>query len=172
MNQQKQKKLVLVDGRSYLIRAYHGQPQLSSPTGHPTGAIYGVLNIRTCKFTFARAGHNSLLQITANGTSKLITPGGIGLGLDPGAVFGETLIEKTIALKKGDTLLLYTDGITEWMNDQQEIFGEDRLLEIVRLNGSFCAGELREKIFEEVRSFSNGAKHHDDLTMVVMQMES
>ena len=134
--------------------------------------IYGVLNIRTCKFTFARAGHNSLLQITANGTSKLITPGGIGLGLDPGTAFGETLIEKTIALRKGDTLLLYTDGITEWMNDQQEIFGEDRLLEIVRLNGSFCPGELRKKIFEEVRSFSNGAKHHDDLTMVVMQMES
>ncbi len=45
MNQEKQKKLVLVDGSSYLFRAYHGLPQLSSPTGHPTGAIYGVLNM-------------------------------------------------------------------------------------------------------------------------------
>jgi len=45
MNQEKQKKLVLVDGSSYLFRAYHGLPQLTSPRGHPTGAIYGVLNM-------------------------------------------------------------------------------------------------------------------------------
>ncbi len=45
MNQEKQKKLVLVDGSSYLFRAYHGLPKLSSPSGHPTGAIYGVLNM-------------------------------------------------------------------------------------------------------------------------------
>jgi DNA polymerase-1 len=45
MNQQKQKKLVLVDGSSYLFRAYHGLPKLESPTRHPTGAIYGVLNM-------------------------------------------------------------------------------------------------------------------------------
>jgi DNA polymerase-1 len=45
MNQEKQKKLVLVDGSSYLFRAYHGLPQLKSPSGHPTGAIYGVLNM-------------------------------------------------------------------------------------------------------------------------------
>jgi DNA polymerase-1 len=45
MNQEKQKKLVLVDGSSYLFRAFHGLPQLTSPSGHPTGAIYGVLNM-------------------------------------------------------------------------------------------------------------------------------
>ena len=45
MNQENQKKLVLVDGSSYLFRAYHGLPQLTSPSGHPTGAIYGVLNM-------------------------------------------------------------------------------------------------------------------------------
>jgi DNA polymerase-1 len=45
MNQEKQKKLVLVDGSSYLFRAYHGLPKLESPSRHPTGAIYGVLNM-------------------------------------------------------------------------------------------------------------------------------
>ncbi len=45
MNRENQKKLVLVDGSSYLFRAYHGLPQLTSPGGHPTGAIYGVLNM-------------------------------------------------------------------------------------------------------------------------------
>ena len=45
MNQEKQKKLVLVDGSSYLFRAFHGLPPLTSPSGHPTGAIYGVLNM-------------------------------------------------------------------------------------------------------------------------------
>ena len=45
MNQEKQKKLVLVDGSSYLFRAYHGLPKLESPARHPTGAIYGVLNM-------------------------------------------------------------------------------------------------------------------------------
>ncbi len=45
MNQEKQKELLLVDGSSYLFRAYHGLPQLTSPSRHPTGAIYGVLNM-------------------------------------------------------------------------------------------------------------------------------
>lgn len=45
MNQEKEKKLVLVDGSSYLFRAYHGLPPLTSPSGHPSGAIYGVLNM-------------------------------------------------------------------------------------------------------------------------------
>ncbi|MFT5220098.1 MAG: DNA polymerase-1 [Gammaproteobacteria bacterium] len=45
MSQEKRKKLVLVDGSSYLFRAFHGLPQLTSPGGHPTGAIYGVLNM-------------------------------------------------------------------------------------------------------------------------------
>lgn len=131
--------------------------------------IYGVLNVKRRNFVFARAGHNSLLQLTANGASKFITPAGIGLGLDAGELFEESLVEQTIRLEKSDTILLYTDGITEAMNDKREMFGEERLLGIVSSNGSLTAVELKERIFNEIESFGNGAKQHDDLTLVILR---
>ncbi|MFQ5753993.1 MAG: PP2C family protein-serine/threonine phosphatase [bacterium] len=130
--------------------------------------IYGVLNVKTRQFTFVRAGHNSLLHITAQDQCKLFTPRGIGLGLDSGQIFDQSLEESVLAMNKGETLLLFTDGITESMNKNREEFGEERLLDTIRRNGTINAISLREKIYREVESFVEGAQQHDDLTMVVV----
>ncbi|MFQ5677385.1 MAG: PP2C family protein-serine/threonine phosphatase, partial [bacterium] len=131
--------------------------------------IYGVLHVKARTFTFARAGHNSLLRKPWERSCEFLTPPGIGLGLDPGKEFEESLSEETIALDNGDTLVLYTDGITESMDEKHELFGEERLLDIIQKAGFVSPVELKETIFNNIRSFSDGAYQHDDLTMVILQ---
>ena len=133
--------------------------------------IYGVLDLDSKRFTFARAGHNSLLHSVVDGRCKFITPLGIGLGLESGDVFDKTLEEEVLPLNAGDTVLLFTDGITEAMNSQKEMFGEERLLEVVRSNGVYDAVNLRKRILKAVETFVDGAHQHDDLTMVVIQCQ-
>ncbi len=134
--------------------------------------IYGVLDLSSRSFVFARAGHNSLLHIEAGGSCQFITPLGIGLGLEQGNIFEKTLEEMTLGLNPGDKLVFYTDGITEAMNPEKEMFGEERLLEVVRSNGNYDAVKLRKSILKALNKFVNGAHQHDDLTMVVVQCQS
>ena len=131
--------------------------------------IYGVLDARSKEFTFARAGHSPLLHMTASGRFEMTTPSGIGLGLESGVLFDQTLKEIVLPLNIGDTLVLFTDGITDAMNAGKEIFSEERLLKAAQSNGSCDAVGLCERIFESVEDFVNGAPQHDDLTLVVMQ---
>ncbi len=134
--------------------------------------IYGVLDTRHRIFRFARAGHDALMHITAERKCHCYTPPGIGIGLDSGKLFDQTLKEQEIALKKGDSLLLFTDGITEAMNGSMEAFGEERLVDIVCSNGLYDAAQLRQHIVAKVEAYVDGAEQHDDLTMVVVHCES
>ena len=71
-------------------------------------------------------------------------------------------------LASGDTVVFYTDGIVEAMNDQEEIFGFDRLLEVVRGARSMTADSLLKEIMDRVNEFAGGAPQHDDLTVIVL----
>lgn len=134
--------------------------------------IYGILDANTHTFTWARAGHDSLLHLGGKGRQALLTPGGLGLGLDSGKKFEDTLEEKELKLSKGDFILMFTDGITEARNHEHDEFGETRLLRLSNGTGMTSAKCLREKIFTEIASFQNGAQQHDDLTMVVIHCEA
>ncbi len=133
--------------------------------------IYGLLDTRTHKFLWSRAGHDCLLHMS-NGSCELLKPSGIGLGLDSGEKFDETLEEFELQISKGDFLLLFTDGITEARNSKKEEFGESRLLDLLKKYGTSSAQCLRDRIFSEVDNFQNGAVQHDDLTMVVIHCEN
>ncbi len=133
--------------------------------------LYGVVDPSRGRFTFARAGHNPLMHLSARGSCRLITPAGIGLGLDSGTVFERTVEEVDLDLRPGDTFVMYTDGLTEAMNADLEQFGEDRLQQAVQSEAAPCTDvvELRERILGAVESFVDGARQHDDLTMVLVQ---
>ncbi|RMD90364.1 MAG: HAMP domain-containing protein [Calditrichaeota bacterium] len=133
--------------------------------------IYGVLDNKSHTFTFVRAGHDALLHITAKNRCSLYTPSGIGLGLVKNEKFDESLEEMVVELNAGDTMVLFTDGITEAMNNTREEFGEHRLLKLVQSNHEHSAVALRHRIIEEIDSFVDGARQHDDLTMVIVHHE-
>lgn len=132
---------------------------------------YGILDANKHTFTWSRAGHDSLLHFSRKMPCKLLTPAGIGLGLDRGRKFEQTLEENELRIAKGDFILLFTDGITEARNHKSEEFGETRLVKLTNGDGIASAKRVREKIFTEIDSFQNGAQQHDDLTMVVIHCE-
>jgi len=132
-----------------------------------TTMIYGLVDHDAEKFIFARAGHNSLLRLRATGEHEFLTPGGIGLGLTSGELFNEKIEEVEINLNCGDTVLLYTDGITEAMNKNRELYGDERLIEIINLNSNFGPETLRNNILSSVKEFESGVEQYDDITMVL-----
>ena len=67
--------------------------------------------------------------------------------------------------------MLYTDGITEAMNADSDLFGDSRLSRIVEEHGHLDSGELRERILREIEAFVGDADQHDDMTMILMKVE-
>ena len=135
--------------------------------------VYAVIDVKNKKMTYARAGHNPILQLSANGVrprAQVLAPDGMGLALDRGSQFEKILEEESIPLVSGDLFLFFTDGVTEAMNDRSELFGDDRLRGILEENAELPMEELREKVVDEVFNFAGGAVQHDDMTMVLVKV--
>ena len=135
--------------------------------------VYAIIDVEQKKMTYARAGHNPILQISANGAhprAQVLAPDGMGLALDRGSQFERILEEESIPLVQGDLFLFFTDGLTEAMNDRSELFGDDRLRGIMEDNADLSMEELREKMVDEVFNFAGGAVQHDDMTMVLVKV--
>ena len=95
----------------------------------------------------------------------------LGLQLDEGRTFSRLLEEVTLPLGRGDVFLLYTDGISEAMNDGGECFGDTRLAELVRQHADLPSDELRERILRDIGTFAGEAAQQDDMTMVLLRVE-
>ena len=140
---------------------------------------YAVLDRQHMTMTYCRAGHTPLIYLPGPSSPaekgvRALTPDGMVVGLRiPGASekFDELLEEERIDLSVGDVIVLYTDGITEAMNPQSDLFGENRLGRIVEEHGHLASGELRERILREIESFVGGADQHDDMTMILLKVE-
>ena len=138
---------------------------------------YGVLDLAAGTLTFARAGHTPLMYLPAGAAAEdvqVLAPSGLVVGLRiPGAMekFADLLEEQQIPLRRGDMFIFYTDGISEAMNGESELFGESRLSRLLGEHGHLDAGELRERILREIESFVGTADQHDDMTMILMKIE-
>jgi sigma-B regulation protein RsbU (phosphoserine phosphatase) len=139
---------------------------------------YAVLDLKRGVMTFARAGHTPLIYLPGRAAprrdAQVLTPNGmvVGLRIDGAAAkFAELLEEEQLTLDNGDVIVLYTDGITEAMNDSEDLFGEGRLSRLVEEHGHLPSGELRERILREIEAFVGGADQHDDMTMILIKVE-
>ncbi len=132
---------------------------------------YGVLDISRQRFTFARAGHSPLLILSKDGVSRFCTPPGIGLGLDSGTRFDTQLEEVAYTLQTGDTLVFFTDGVVEAMNQQNEIYGEQRFLQSLNAGKSAPLEKVRQNALKALRNFTNGAPQGDDITLVMVRYQ-
>jgi serine phosphatase RsbU (regulator of sigma subunit) len=138
---------------------------------------YAVVDLRARTLTYARAGHCPLIYVPGayvpDRRAQVLAPDGMVLGLqvDNGEMFGRLLEEVTLPLGPGDLFVLYTDGITEAMNGQDDCFGEQRLGEIVQDHAAMGCEELRERIIREVTSFVGPLPQQDDMTMLLFKVE-
>jgi serine phosphatase RsbU (regulator of sigma subunit) len=132
---------------------------------------YAVVNIAERRMRFARAGHNPLIHLEARtGKTRILTPPGLGLGLDPGDRFEQILEEEEVPLAPDDFFLFFTDGLSEAMNEGAELFGEGRLRRILEESEGLTSEQLRGRILEEVEGFVGAAAPHDDMTMLVLKV--
>jgi serine phosphatase RsbU (regulator of sigma subunit) len=132
---------------------------------------YAVVDAEARRMRFARAGHNPLIHLEArSGKTRVLTPPGLGLGLDRGEGFERVLQEEEVPLAPEDFFLFFTDGLSEAMNERSELFGEGRLRRILEDSEGLSTEQLRGRILEEVERFVGDAAPHDDLTMVVLKV--
>ena len=128
-------------------------------------AIYGVLDLQGRRFTYVNAGHNpGLLYRAATDAFETLDSTGPLLGTLEGATFKERQVE----IRPGDILTLYTDGITESMSATNELFGEERLMDVVRSRRAGPAAEIVRAIRETVSAYAGG-EPDDDLTIVLLK---
>ena len=128
--------------------------------------LYAVYNPDSGRFTYANGGHNPPVVINADGEStQLPLTGGVALGL----VSGLEYEQNSIVLQPGETVVLYTDGVTEAMNIHQEEFGMERLEQLFMGSAPANAEEANARVFEAVNEFAGDASQSDDITCMTLR---
>ena len=139
--------------------------QADNPTAMFVTVISAVYDPHNGQCTYASGGHDPPVVVHADGkASQLPSTGGIALGIVPGLSFAE----ETVKLEPGETLLLYTDGVSEAMNVDQEEFGIKRILELFNGRPPRDADEATAVIFEAVAEFAGEAPASDDITCLTL----
>ncbi len=128
-------------------------------------AVYGVLDMKNRIFTFANAGHNPPILLRATGEVEFLSTGGWTLGIMPEREYEE----RPIHIRDGDILVLYTDGVTEAESPSGELFGTERLVDMVKTNRQRSAKEMRETVVQEIIRFRDPSSQPDDLTIVIIK---
>jgi len=128
--------------------------------------LYGILDLKTRLFSYARAGHEPPLILHADGAvERMPHSPGMALGLwDPIA-----LDEKSITLVSGDTLVLYTDGMTDCRDPMGEAFGLDRIKTTLGGLPKFNAQQICDNLLGTLQTHQNGSKQDDDVTLVAVR---
>jgi sigma-B regulation protein RsbU (phosphoserine phosphatase) len=123
------------------------------------------LDVRGAKVTCANAGHDAALVVGSSPPRSVAPSSGTVLGLFPGQEYAN----ETVDLAPGDTLLLYTDGVSEAADAAQSLFGEDRVRECFADGGGKTASESVDRLLGRVRAFAAGAPQSDDITILALR---
>lgn len=127
--------------------------------------MYGVLS-PSGQFVYSSAGHNPPLLLTRNGVRRLTTGGPI-LGVFADCQFEE----ETVCLSEGDTIVIFSDGVTEARDAHDCEFGEDRLISYAARHGSEPAVDLLNGILRSVQEFCHSTSQSDDITVAVTRYQ-
>ena len=130
--------------------------------------LYAVLDIETGHLRFSRAGHCPLLYISG-ASSRFLRPDGMGLGLDHSEKFAASIEEEEIALRNGDLIILFTDGVTEARNEDGEEFQYERLAHVAETHAGKAPQELIRAIMRSVQEFTRESEALDDMTLLVLK---
>jgi sigma-B regulation protein RsbU (phosphoserine phosphatase) len=137
-----------------------------SKSGMFVTLFFALFNGADRSLTYVNAGHNPPLVFRSyDGTVEKLLPTGIVLG----AVENAEYKSLSINIAQDDAVVMYTDGITESMNSKQEMFGEKRLIEIIRKNAYLSAQVILEQILSDVKTFAGDTPQSDDITLLILK---
>ena len=120
----------------------------------------------TKRLRYANAGHNYPILISAGENTELDC-GGLLLGAFRDVAYDEGEIQ----LKSGDILFLYTDGLNEAVDDDDNQYGEDRAVDLIRKNQQLTAPEIQQRIVDDVRGYASQTALQDDMTLVILKVQ-
>ncbi len=141
----------------------------SASEGRFSTLFYGVIDAQAKTLTYVNAGHNPpmLFRPAGNGAEVLrLDPTGAIIGFFPEQTFGQ----RQVALQPRDVLVIFSDGVTEAMNEGGEFFEEERLQALVPSLLGLPAAAIRDRILEEVGRFAGTAPQADDITLLVARV--
>jgi sigma-B regulation protein RsbU (phosphoserine phosphatase) len=127
--------------------------------------FFGILDHKNHELTYSNAGHNYPLRITENNRLETVKEGGIVLGCLESFSFPESKLSFEI----NEILVLYSDGITEAVNEQGDEFGEDQLSELIFKNQTRPARDIVEIILREAEQYAGNLPQTDDMTLMVVK---
>jgi sigma-B regulation protein RsbU (phosphoserine phosphatase) len=140
----------------------------ASTTNRYATFFYGQFDPQTHTLSYVNAGHNPPFLMRADGTVKTLETGGPVIGMLPPMIVSYEM--GTVEMRKGDLLVGFTDGISEAMNPADEEWGEDAMLAELKTMTAEPAREILEAIVKSADRFADGAKQHDDMTMIVVRL--
>ena len=140
----------------------------SMDTSRYVTAVYGVLEPFSGDFGFANCGHNPALLLRERGGREMLLSGGPALGMWREATFAAG----SASVQPGDTLVLYTDGVVEVMNAAGEMFGIERLENVIRRRRSDSSRDLVEAVVNATHAFAGRTGYEDDFTLVIIRRDA
>lgn len=117
---------------------------------------------------FVNGGHSDGILLRASGEVEMLTTTGLPIGLFPKREYES----KAFTLGPGDVLLLYSDGVTDAVAQDESDFGVERTVEVLRANRHLPASEMQERLFDAIDAFADGTPQFDDITVMVIKREA
>ena len=138
--------------------------QSTSPEKFAT-LFYAILDLENHHIHYSNAGHDNPYLCSSRVPTKRLKIGGIPLGMLPDFSFEQ----ESIPLEDDSILVAYSDGVTEAMNVQEEMFGEERIAAVIEQHKHAPASEIIDHLVSAVKTFAAGYPQSDDITVVVMR---
>jgi sigma-B regulation protein RsbU (phosphoserine phosphatase) len=126
----------------------------------------GMYHPKTKTFIYVNAGHNPPLVIRKNGKVETLYQGGLILGFEENRKYEQG----SIKLQAGDVILMYTDGVSEAMNEKEEEFGENRIMEFIQQNLTLPTEEIVAGLEKSVEVFTGDRMFTDDFTLILVRV--
>lgn len=157
------------DDPARVIAAVNERIMSDTQNGIFLTAVYAILNPATSDFVYANAGHNPpcLLSPTTGSAMNSLERTGTLIGIFPES----TWTNRSLRLGEGDILVLYTDGVTEAQDEQDEMYENDRFCQVLFINRQAPASSMMSAILQDVRQFIGTAPIFDDITLIVIKKE-
>ena len=129
-------------------------------------AFLGILDLRSGQLKYCNAGHNAPLIIDTDGN---VTPVNVLTNLPLGLFDGFPYEGQEMVLDRQLMLYMFTDGVSEAENNSKELFGDDRLMALLKLNASSEPNEIIDETFAQVKAHADGAEQSDDITVMCLK---
>jgi sigma-B regulation protein RsbU (phosphoserine phosphatase) len=129
--------------------------------------FFGILD-DAGSLEFINAGHPSPILMRHGTAEEAFTEGSFPVGLVPEAEFSTTMLR----LEPNDTLVLFSDGVTEAMDPEEQLYGVGRLRAVLVGKNEMALDEIQKTVLESVENFARGARQADDLTILLVRFRA